>query len=126
MNVNEMRSSYQLKEGETGYNGGTDDCVSMFKASGHPDVCNGHFGPTPEFPDGIYHYHSTMMNGESDMGFPYFLQGAITVRHSSTKQEGAVPTAQAMVKHGIGPDCGGGPGAQLENVELVSSTCLIQ
>lgn len=21
------------------------------------DACNGHFGPTPEFPDGIYHYH---------------------------------------------------------------------
>jgi hypothetical protein len=23
------------------------------------DECNGHFGPTPEFPDGIYHYHTT-------------------------------------------------------------------
>jgi hypothetical protein len=23
------------------------------------DECNGHFGPTPEFPDGIYHYHLT-------------------------------------------------------------------
>ena len=21
------------------------------------DSCNGHFGPTPEFPAGIYHYH---------------------------------------------------------------------
>ena len=23
------------------------------------DECGGHFGPTPEFPDGIYHYHLT-------------------------------------------------------------------
>lgn len=23
----------------------------------HLDECGGHFGPTPEFPDGIYHYH---------------------------------------------------------------------
>ena len=71
MNVVEMKSSYKLKEGETGYNG-IDDYVYE-PGLGHLDVCNGHFGPTPEFPDGIYHYHSTMMNGEGDMGFPYFL-----------------------------------------------------
>lgn len=23
------------------------------------DACNGHFGPTPEFPNGIYHYHAS-------------------------------------------------------------------
>lgn len=23
------------------------------------DTCLGHFGPTPEFPDGVYHYHTT-------------------------------------------------------------------
>ncbi|MGB1253134.1 MAG: YHYH protein [Candidatus Promineifilaceae bacterium] len=23
------------------------------------DACSGHFGPTPEFPDGVYHYHTT-------------------------------------------------------------------
>ena len=23
------------------------------------DTCNGHFGPTPEYPEGIYHYHTT-------------------------------------------------------------------
>ena len=71
MNIVEMKSSYKLKEGETGYNG-IDDYVYV-EGLGHLDVCNGHFGPTPEFPDGIYHYHSTMMNGEGDMGFPYFL-----------------------------------------------------
>ena len=50
MNVVEMKSSYKLKEGETGYNG-IDDYVYV-QGLGHLDVCNGHFGPTPEFPEG--------------------------------------------------------------------------
>ena len=29
------------------------------KAPANLDECNGHFGPTPEFPKGIYHYHCT-------------------------------------------------------------------
>ena len=71
MSVVEMTSSYRFKEGETGYNG-IDD-YEYVEGLGHLDVCNGHFGPTPEFPDGIYHYHSTMLNGNGDIGFPYFL-----------------------------------------------------
>ena len=69
--VAEMTSSYRLKAGETGYNG-IDD-YEYVEGLGHLDVCNGHFGPTPDFPNGIYHYHSTMVNGEGEMGFPYFL-----------------------------------------------------
>ncbi|MGB0490075.1 MAG: YHYH protein, partial [Candidatus Poseidoniaceae archaeon] len=69
--IEEMMSSYRLKAGETGYNG-IDD-YEYVEGLGHLDVCNGHFGPTPDFPNGIYHYHSTMVNGEGDMGFPYFL-----------------------------------------------------
>jgi hypothetical protein len=71
MNVVEMKSSYQLKNGQTGYNG-IDD-YQYTEGLGHLDVCNGHFGPTPDFPQGIYHYHTTMQNGDGDMGFPYFL-----------------------------------------------------
>ena len=71
MNVVEMKSSYELKDGETGYNG-IDD-YKFTEGLGHLDVCNGHFGPTPDFPQGIYHYHTTMQNGDGDMGFPYFL-----------------------------------------------------
>ena len=71
MNIVEMKGSYELKDGETGYNG-IDD-YKYTEGLGHLDVCNGHFGPTPEFPLGIYHYHSTMQNGAGDMGFPYFL-----------------------------------------------------
>ena len=128
MNIVEMKSSYKLKEGETGYNG-IDDYVYV-QALGHLDVCNGHFGPTPDFPDGIYHYHSTMMNGEGDMGFPYFLlcyhgetfldeEGGGEVDcsgHGETWGPGLEPL-QIGWKYG----CGGGPGAQLEDVELVSS-----
>tara|TARA_B100000900_G_scaffold46734_2_gene34752 strand:- start:4198 stop:6429 length:2232 start_codon:yes stop_codon:yes gene_type:complete len=69
--VAEMTSSYRLKPGETGYNG-IDD-YEYVEGLGDLDVCNGHFGPTPDFPNGIYHYHSTMVNGEGEMGFPYFL-----------------------------------------------------
>ena len=71
MNVVEMKSSYELKDGQTGYNG-IDD-YQYTQGIGHLDVCNGHFGPTPDFPQGIYHYHTTMQNGDGDMGFPYFL-----------------------------------------------------
>ena len=71
LNIVEMKSSYELKDGETGYNG-IDD-YQYTEGLGHLDVCNGHFGPTPEFPLGIYHYHTTMQNGDGDMGFPYFL-----------------------------------------------------
>ena len=71
MNIVEMKSSYELKDGETGYNG-IDD-YKFTEGLGHLDVCNGHFGPTPDFPQGIYHYHTTMQNGDGDMGFPYFL-----------------------------------------------------
>ena len=65
MNVVEMKSSYKLKEGETGYNG-IDDYVYV---QGRPPRRATVIGPTPEFPDGTYHYHSTMMNGEGD-GLP--------------------------------------------------------
>ena len=129
MNVVEMRSSYQLKEGETGYNG-IDDYVYV-QGLGHLDVCNGHFGPTPEFPDGIYHYHSTMMNGEGDMGFPYFL----LCYHGETlldegEGDGTDCSGYGVTwGPGIGPPpegCGGGgPGAQLEDVELVSSQTIL-
>ena len=125
MNIVEMKSSYKLKEGETGYNG-IDDYVYV-QGLGHLDVCNGHFGPTPDFPDGIYHYHSTMMNGEGDMGFPYFL----LCYHGETFLDEGEGGGTDCSGHGetwgpgIGPPpegCGGGgPGAQLEDVELVSS-----
>jgi len=123
MNIVEMKSSYKLKEGETGYNG-IDDYVYV-QGLGHLDVCNGHFGPTPEFPDGIYHYHSTMVNGEGDMGFPYFL---LCYHGETFLDEGGNGADCSGFGEtwgpGIGPPppgCEGGPGGQLSEVTLVSS-----
>ena len=130
MNVVEMKSSYKLKEGETGYNG-IDDYVYV-EGLGHLDVCNGHFGPTPEFPDGIYHYHSTMMNGEGEMGFPYFL---LCYHGETYLDEGGGGDNPDCSGHGvtwgpgIGPPpegCGGGgPGAQSAEFQVVSSRVAI-
>jgi hypothetical protein len=124
MKVVEMKSSYKLKAGETGYNG-IDDYEYM-EGLGDLDVCNGHFGPTPEFPDGIYHYHSTMMNGESDMGFPYFL----LCYHGETfldEGNGGVDCSGFGETWGPGigpppPGCEGGPGGQLSEVQTVTPT----
>ena len=66
----ENTSSYRLKEAKDGY-GGIDD-YEFVEGLGTLDECNGHFGPTPEGPEGIYHYHSTLKNGDGDLGFPYF------------------------------------------------------
>jgi len=123
MNIVEMKSSYKLKEGETGYNG-IDD-YEFLVGLGHLDVCNGHFGPTPEFPDGIYHYHSTMVNGEGDMGFPYFL---LCYHGETFLDEGGNGADCSGFGEtwgpGIGPPppgCEGGPGGQLSEVTLVSA-----
>ena len=127
MNIVEMKSSYKLKDGETGYNG-IDDYIYL-QGLGHLDVCNGHFGPTPEFPDGIYHYHSTMTNGEGDMGFPYFL----LCYHGETFLDEGNGGADCSGfgetwGPGIGPPpagCEGGPGGgqggQLSEVSAIPS-----
>ena len=66
-----MRSSYRLNAGANGYNGSDD--YTYEEGLGDLDQCNGHFGATPDFPNGIYHYHSTIKSGSGDMGFPYFV-----------------------------------------------------
>ncbi|MGB0602224.1 MAG: YHYH protein [Candidatus Poseidoniaceae archaeon] len=122
MNVVEMKSSYQLKAGETGYNG--IDSYEYVEGLGHLDACNGHFGPTPDFPQGIYHYHTTMQNGNGDMGFPYFLicyhGEADMSSDAGTGQGGGDGNCDGFGETwgpGIGPPppgCEGGPGAQSE------------
>ena len=66
--VAEMTSSYRLKDGETGYNG-IDD-YEYVAGLGDLDSCNGHYAATPDWPEGIYHYHSTWENGVGGIGFP--------------------------------------------------------
>lgn len=124
MNIVEMKSSYELKDGETGYNG-IDD-YQYTEGLGHLDVCNGHFGPTPDFPQGIYHYHTTMQNGDGDMGFPYFLicyHGEADMTSNGGNGNGGGGGDDPCAGHGdtwgpgIGPPpdgCGGGQGGQAE------------
>ena len=69
--IKEMTSSYKLKNGSNGYNG-IDD-YEYISGLGDLDSCNGQFGPTPEYPNGTYHYHTTWENGEGGIGFPYFI-----------------------------------------------------
>jgi hypothetical protein len=71
-----MRSSYELNDAADGSNGIQD--YQYIKDSGHLDACNGVLSATPEFPDGVYHYHSTMpveVDGEmtTNHAFPYFI-----------------------------------------------------
>jgi predicted esterase len=82
-----ITSSYAIERtqegGDQGYNG-IDDW-NYVQGAGDLDECNGRFGPTPEYPDGIYHYVSTPLSGSPTMvtdtngqtvgmiGFPYFL-----------------------------------------------------
>ena len=80
--VTMVKSSYQLKSGGDGYDG-IDDWEYVHEM-GDLDQCNGMFGPTPEYPDGIYHYVSTPLSGSTNthvdtdgttvpmVGFPYF------------------------------------------------------
>ena len=69
--VVEMTSSYRLKDGADG-SGGIDD-YEYIQDLGTLDACNGIFSVTPDWPEGIYHYHTTMINGEGGIGFPYFI-----------------------------------------------------
>jgi hypothetical protein len=60
-----MRSSWQIKKGErSGGPGGKSDGkftadYEYVAGSGDLDECNGRFGVTPEYPQGIYHYYIT-------------------------------------------------------------------
>ena len=104
--VAEMTSSYRLKDGETGYNG-IDD-YEYIAGLGDLDACNGHWGHTPDFPNGTYHYHTTWENGEGGIGFPYFL-----LCYRGVVDDSADPCAGhgETWGPGIGPPpegCGGG------------------
>jgi len=57
-----LRSSYRVRRGQRGsgpggrFDGTFVEDYEYVPGLGDLDECNGRFGPTPEFPDGIYHY----------------------------------------------------------------------
>jgi YHYH protein len=63
--VRKVCSSYRLKYGQRSngprneYDGTFVQDYEYVEGAGDLDLCNGHFGITPEYPDGIYHYHIT-------------------------------------------------------------------
>lgn len=63
--LKKMHSSYRLKSGTRpsgpggGYDGKFTADYEFVKGSGDLDECNGRFGVTPEYPQGIYHYYIT-------------------------------------------------------------------
>jgi hypothetical protein len=63
--LRKVRSSYRVKKGEQPdgpggtYDGRFTADWEYVKDLGDLDECNGQFGVTPEFPQGVYHYHLT-------------------------------------------------------------------
>jgi hypothetical protein len=63
--LTQLKPSYRVRQGaRDGGPGGRFDGTfvqdwEFVAGSGDLDECNGRFGPTPEFPDGIYHYYLT-------------------------------------------------------------------
>ena len=111
-----ITSSYAIERtqegGDQGYNG-IDDW-NYVAGVGDLDECNGRFGPTPEYPDGIYHYVSTPLSGSPSMvtdtngqtvgmiGFPYFLLCYHGIADVASQDVGG--------GQGGGGQGGGGPG----------------
>ena len=123
-----MKSSYRLKEGETGYNGIND--YEYVIGLGDLDSCNGQFGPTPDYPEGIYHYHTTWENGEGDLGFPYFIncyRGEISLVSQNEEGDGEVDCSGRGETWGpgIGPPpegCEEGPSGQSSDISSAIGT----
>ena len=102
-NVIEITSSYRLKKGADGYNG-IDDW-EFVEGLGDTDECNGLSSSTPEVPDGIYHYVSTIRNGNDQIGFPYFLLCYHGIPNESNYEEiidGQGPRAEVPGRRGPG------------------------
>jgi len=111
--VVEMTSSYRLKDGADG-SGGIDD-YEYVQGLGTLDACNGIFSATPDWPEGMYHYHTTMVNGEGGIGFPYFINcygGEIPSNDDGGGDDDPCAGHGETWGPGIGPPpdgCGGGP-----------------
>ncbi|MDB6073391.1 MAG: hypothetical protein JWO89_1031, partial [Verrucomicrobiaceae bacterium] len=98
--LKKLRSSYQVKKDtRPGGPGGTYDGTftedyEYVAGSGDLDECNGVTGPTPEYPQGIFHYHITAE-------FPQL----------SRLYKGTPDSS--FEKRGPGPGSSGGPGGRL-------------
>jgi hypothetical protein len=113
-----LRSSYQLKKGERldgpggRYDGRFTADYEYVKGSGDLDECNGRYGATPEFPQGIYHYHVTeefpqlsrLWRGTADESFQKHMPGGAGRFGPPGRGKGKGPPPP-----GFGPPPGRGP-----------------
>jgi hypothetical protein len=79
--VRVMHTSYQLKQGTRpappqgpggNYDGRYMQDYDFVQGLGDLDQCNGRFAVTPEYPQGIYHYHVTI-DDKNQPAFPYII-----------------------------------------------------
>ena len=71
----EIESSYRLRTGlrpDGPYDGSYIEDYEYVVGLGHLDEHNGHFGVTSEWPDGIYHYVTTI-NDVGELIYPYIV-----------------------------------------------------
>lgn len=81
---------------------------------GDLDVCNGVDGPTPEYPEGIYHYHCTidpdkLREGVVEPAYPYILaryRGVPDKRNFSRGPGGMMGPPGGMGPPGMGMGMG--------------------
>ncbi|HSU56799.1 MAG TPA: YHYH protein [Candidatus Dormibacteraeota bacterium] len=106
--VRKLRASYRLKTGERPggpggkYDGKFPTDYEYVKGSGDLDECNGRFGVTPEYPQGIYQYYLTEQ-------FPYISRSWRGKPDSSFMKRGPGPGGP-----GRRPGGGKGPGQSRE------------
>lgn len=72
------------------------------------DACGGHFGPTPEFPDGIYHYHLTADEAPYSIDC-YHGEVAATAMRGGPPDLGAAAEALGLSEAALRAALGNGP-----------------
>jgi hypothetical protein len=85
---------------------GPQDTDGSTLVTGDLDECNGHVGPTPEFPNGIYHYH---LKEDQSPYTPDCYHGEVTVAGNGGGPPGGGPPGGGPP--GGGPPGGGPPGS---------------
>jgi YHYH protein len=70
------------------------------------DSCDGHFGPTAEYPNGIYHYHAS----DNAHNLPPCLMGAVSTKAFVTNAAFGAGSVNGNGKGPGGPRGPGGPG----------------
>jgi hypothetical protein len=115
--LKKVHSSYRLKQGQrAGGPGGKFDGhytadFEFVKSSGDLDECNGGFGVTPEFPQGIYHYSITEE-------FPFIPRVWRGTPDSSFLKRGPRPGGRPPGKRPPGPRRDGFDRAQTSSTQI--------